>query len=209
MTRARMIAMLREFFVNREMEVSEGGDLDLVVNDANNVIGVKVVFSPFTREEVERLLVSDAVDRYDKVYVAVPSRYAALLPPLDVLRAAGIGVLEVGREGVVERVAAPPRRRRLVRGAGDVAADVQRLREEVERLKVELERLRVEVSRIEALEKRVRRLEAVRARPTAATVDRGVEPKPGEVAGGEEVEGVPSFAVDNPWLKLLSRRGGE
>jgi len=210
MSRARIVALLREFFTNREMEVEEGDSVDLTVRDANNILGIKIIISPFTRDEVERLLVSEELDEYDKVYVAVPSRYVTLLPPLDVLRAAGIGVLEVSAEGVVERVAAPPRRGRRSNSNAipeDVVAEIRSLRVEVERLGEELRRLRREVSRIRDLEERVRRLEASRAVPRRMVA--AAEIKTGEEAASEKsVSGVPSFAVDNPWLGLLSKRGG-
>jgi len=210
-----MVGVLKEFFIDREMEVEVAGDVvDLLIRDGRNVVGVKIIDTPLVRDEVERLIARD-LSGYDKVYIAVPSRYMTLLPPLDVFKAARLGVLEVTREGVRIVIAAPFRgERRVV----DVGTDVDEIREIIDKIGRDVERLQAEVRRLRLLEERVNRLEEkidklvekqeynINKRKRISKVDVRSREESGVVESG-----MPSFVADNPWLKVLSKRssGGE
>ncbi len=202
-TRARVLALLKEFFTKREMEVEEGGSLDLSVKDGNNLVGVKVSLGPLVRRDVEELMVKAPELEYDKLYIAVPAKYVSMLPPLDIIREAGIGVLEVSSDTV--RVLVFPRSRRAGHRGGVPREEIAELRAEVERLKDEVRRLKGVVARVESLERRLAALERQKRRGMAAPVPKAKVTVEGVTE--KSPEGVPSFAADNPWLTILSKRG--
>lgn len=218
-SRARVLSLVKEYFVEREMEVErvEGDQvLDLLVRDGRNVIGIKLVVESKLgmsfRDFVEEVLLKSSDLAVDKYYIVVPSVYFPLLPRLEVFKAAKVGVLEVRNEEIVERIVAPAREVK----APVVSEDVDELKaklEEVERklelLSRKVDSIASEVSSLKGLRKELEYLkksvEEARQRGEFKVVQRHAEVVE-ENRVEEDLGDVPSFVVGNPWLKVLSKR---
>ncbi len=219
-SRARVLNLVKEYFVEREMEVErvEGDQaLDLLVRDGRNVIGVKLVVESKLgmsfRDFVEEVLLKSSGLAVDKYYIVVPSVYFPLLPRLEVFKAARVGVLEVRDEEIVERIVAPAREVK----ASVVSEDVDELRvklEEVERklelLSRKVDSIASEVSSLKSIRKELEYLKKSVEEARQRREPRVLQHHAGVVEEDKVEEGdlgdVPSFVVGNPWLKVLSKR---
>jgi len=159
------------------------------------------------------------------LYLAVP-RAVAPFVDTEVLRKRSTGLLVVDEEGVFEALASPrrPLRKSGAEGGGSVEELLDRialLEDRISALESELmairpllnelgsvRKLREDVkaisSRLDSLSRRIDMISSsVLMRPEAPRPP----PRPSPAPGPPELEGLPSFFKDNPWLEILARRG--
>ncbi len=173
-------------------------------------------------------------DKCNFLYLAAPKLVAPFVDT-EVLKKHGIGLLVVGDEGVVEALASPYRPISAGRQEKAPQVSLEALNEVLSRLSALEERLsalerevlsvrpalselsalrglgeqvRALSARLDALTRRVDALSASLARPTALTAPTAPSPPTTPPSAGQpELEGLPSFFKDNPWLEILARRG--
>lgn len=198
----RLRRAVRDYFLSRgceEVEPPKG--LDAAFREEGRLVGVKVValdvgtVGLVAAKRIRGAMLKalkEAGGLCDKVYIAIPEvGYRALPLPFE-FRTSGVGLLEVGEEGVVERVVAKPLGSRLMprlEASRELDARVKALEERVARIEQRLNELYELLERIRGLKP----LESARA-PTALP----------EL----EAEELPEFVRGNPWLAELSRRRG-
>ncbi len=216
-SRAKLLEKVKEFFVEKEMEVERAPDtdsLDYLVRDGRNIIGVKLVaeskLGMSFRDTIEEILLKSTELQVDKFYVAVPARFIPLLPKLEIFKTAKAGVLEIREEGVYERIV--PQARSTSKSISGVSEIAERI-DKIERVLGDLERkIAILFEEVDSLKSIKREIEEIRKegrikehlkREGKALVHQVQE------EADQILEGVPSFVVGNPWLKVLSRKRGE
>ncbi|HDI01476.1 MAG TPA: hypothetical protein ENF78_03520 [Candidatus Bathyarchaeota archaeon] len=166
------------------------------------------------------------------LYLAAPRLVATVLDT-EVLRKHAIGLLVIGDERVIEALASPYKpveKTRLVSGTSvdadlinELLSRLELLEQRIGALEAEITSLRplaVELSSLKGLSEQVnklsaridmisRRLDALSARVATPAPPTRLTPTPSQPQGPArpELEGLPSFFKDNPWLEILARRG--
>ena len=110
----RLKRAVKDYFLSRGCEeVESPSGVDAAFREGERLIGVKVVSLDVSavglvaakrvREAILELL-KEAGGLYDKLYIAIPEVGYRSLPLPSEFRRSGVGLLEVGDKGVVERV---------------------------------------------------------------------------------------------------------
>ncbi|RLF04838.1 MAG: hypothetical protein DRK00_05790 [Thermoprotei archaeon] len=200
----RLKRAVRDYFLSRgceEIEPPKG--VDAAFREGENLVGVKVVVldvgmvglvaAKRVREAMLELL-KEASGLYDKLYIAVPEVGYRSLPLPSEFRRSGVGLLEVGEKGVVERVPA-----RLLKGRPPTQL----------RVPPEFEtRVKALEERVARLEQRLNELYKLLEELRSSRPPEGLRAPPPASAELLEAEELPEFVRDNPWLVELSKRRG-
>ena len=221
--KGEIIEIIKSFFL-KEKRISSlsleskipseiGNKIDVAFIDGNNLIAISI-FNKEILSQVEFrksfinfvISLSKLFLYINKVYVAIPDFYTIFLRSMlsgSTILNLGVGILEVNIENkkVIELLAPKPHK------LSTISSDkgLNEVKELYSGLKIELEKL---IKRVEELESRINDIERRIRIPVKARVE--------QVELHEEVKGakvidkeLPSFARDNPWLFVLSKRGKE
>ena len=216
---------LIEWYVDKGLTIRNADDDKIILNEGNNTILIKIVYQDIpTTEEINKELAYIASERksFNKAYIALPKHAR---PYIDgkILKKLGIGLIlydsaKLGNfEEVLPSIPIRVSRVELDENLSNKLILIDELVREVSSIKETVKELMVKISniplsKISDIEVEISRIwnviEELRRNITFCKESEREKKHVSEtVEEVRSIEGVPEFLKDNPWIRILSKKG--